>query len=204
MLDEALLFLLDVLLQPFAAILLLRFHLQWLRAPLRNPIGEFIMVLTDFLVLRARRFIPAVRGLDSATLLLALLVEMLYLAGLLWAQGHPSHGFLLPGLLLLAVVKLLKISLYLLMAAVFAQAILSWVNPYTPIAPVLAAVTQRFLQPLRRVVPPLGQVDLSAPVARMTTSGFPFSIMPSVTSVPVLISTPSLAHFAVSVLMYLA
>ena len=106
MLNEALLFLLDILLQPFAAILLLRFHLQWLRAPLRNPIGEFIMVLTDFLVLRARRFVPSVLGLDSASLLLALLVEMLYLAGFLWAQGLLLHGFPLPGLLVLAAVKL--------------------------------------------------------------------------------------------------
>lgn len=161
MMDEALLFLLDVLLQPFAAILLLRFHLLWLRAPLRNPIGEFIMALTDFLVLRARRFIPAVRGLDSATLLLALLAEMLYLAGALWAQGYPFHGFPLPGLLVLALVKLLKISLYLLMLAVFAQAILTWVNPHTPAAPLLATVTYRFLQPLRRMVPLLGSVDLS-------------------------------------------
>jgi len=161
MLNEALLFLLDILLQPFAAILLLRFCLQWLRAPLRNPIGEFIMALTDFLVLRTRRFIPAVRGLDSASLLLALLVEMLYLIGVLWAQGYPFHGFPLPGLLALAIVKLFKISLYLLMAAVFAQAILSWVNPYSPAAPLLAAVTRRFLQPLRRVVPLLGNVDLS-------------------------------------------
>ena len=111
MLNEALLFLLDVLLQPFAAILLLRFHLQWLRAPLRNPVGEFVMVLTNFLVLPARRLIPSVRGLDLATLLLALLVEMLYLTGLWWALSNPTHGFLLPGLLFLAIVKLLKISL---------------------------------------------------------------------------------------------
>ena len=150
MLNEALLFLLDVLLQPFAAILLLRFHAAWLRAPLRNPVGEFVMALTDFLVLRARRFIPAVRGLDSATLLLALLAETLYLAGALWAQGHPFQGFPLPGLVALALVKLLKISLYLLMTAIFAQAILSWVNPYTPVAPLLTAITWRFLQPLRR------------------------------------------------------
>lgn len=161
MMNEALLFLLDVLLQPFAAILLLRFHLQWLRAPLRNPIGEFIMALTDFLVLRARRFIPALRGLDSATLLLALLAELLYLLLFLGVQGYPLHGFPLPGLLLLALVKLLKTSVYLLMAAVFAQAILSWVNPHTPVAPLLAAVTYRFLQPLRRIVPLLGSVDLS-------------------------------------------
>lgn len=161
MLNEALLFLLDILLQPFAAILLLRFHLQWLRAPLRNPIGEFIMVLTDFLVLRVRRFVPSVLGLDSASLLLALLVEMLYLAGFLWAQGLPLHGFPLPGLLALAMVKLFKISLYLLMIVVFAQAILSWVNPHSPIAPLLTAATRRFMQPLRRIVPLMGSVDLS-------------------------------------------
>jgi len=161
MMNEALRFLLDILLQPFAAILLLRFHAAWLRAPMRNPVGEFVMALTDFLVLRARRFIPAVRGLDSATLLLALLAEALYLAGLLWVQGYPFEGFPLPGLLCLALVKLLKISLYLLMGAVFAQAILSWVNPHTPAAPLLSAITWRFLQPLRRVVPLMGSVDLS-------------------------------------------
>ena len=162
MFNEALLFLIDVLLQPFAAILLLRFHLQWLRAPLRNPVGEFIMVFTNFLVLPVRRFIPSVWGFDSATLLLALIVEMLYLTALLWLLNNPVQGFLLPGLLVLAMVKLLKISLYLLMGSVFAQAILSWVNPHTPVAPLLTAVTWRFLQPLRRIVPVLGSVDLSA------------------------------------------
>lgn len=161
MINEALIFLLDILLQPFAAILLLRFHLQWLHAPLRNPAGEFIMVLTNFLVLRTRRFVPAMRGLDSATLLLALVAEMLYLTGLLWAQGFPFHGFPLPGLLILSMVKLLKVSVYMLMAAVFAQAILSWVNPHTPVAPLLSAATWRFLQPLRRIVPMAGGVDLS-------------------------------------------
>lgn len=161
MLNEALLFLLDVLLQPFAALLLLRFHLQWLRAPLRNPIGEFLMVLTDFVVLPVRRFIPSAWGFDSATLLLALLVEMLYQTALLWVLELHPQGFLLPGLLLLSIGKLLKISLYLLMAAVFAQAILSWVSPHTPVAPLLNAITWRFLQPLRRIVPVLGSVDLS-------------------------------------------
>lgn len=162
MFNEATMFLLDVLLQPFAAILLLRFHLQWLRAPLRNPVGEFVMVLTDFLVLRVRRFVPSARGMDMATLLLAVLAEMLYLTALLWVMNITTHGFLLPGLLLLTVAKLLKISMYLLMAAVFAQAILSWINPYTPIAPLLTAITQRFLLPIRRYLPMLGNVDLSS------------------------------------------
>lgn len=162
MLDEALLFLLDVLVQPFAALLLLRFHAVWMKVPMRNPLGEFVMVLTDFLVLRARRFIPSVSGLDSATLLFALLVEMFYLTASLWAQGFPFPSFPFAGLLVLTMVKLLKISLYLLIAAVFVQAILSWVNPYSPLAPLLNALTWRFLQPLRRIVPVIGSVDLSA------------------------------------------
>lgn len=161
MLNEALQFLLDILLQPFAAILLLRFHMQWLHTPLRNPIGEFVIAITDWIVLRTRRYVPSARGLDSSTLLLALLVEMLYLNLLLWVQDYPLHGFFLPGLLALALVKLLKISLYTLMLAVFIQAILSWVNPFTPLAPFLAAIVRRFLNPLRRIVPMIGNIDLS-------------------------------------------
>lgn len=162
MLNEALLFLIDVLLQPFAALLLLRFHMQWLRAPLRNPVGEFVMVLTDFAVLRARRFIPSIGGLDSATLLLALTAELLYLGAWLWVLDIQTQGFFLLSLLFLALVKLLKISLYLLMVAVIVQAILSWVNPYTALAPLLTSLTRRFLNPLRRIIPVIGSVDLSA------------------------------------------
>ncbi len=161
MLNEALLFLLDALLQPFAAILLLRFHLQWLRAPMRNPLGEFVMTLTNFLVLRTRRFIPPVLGYDAASLLLAFLVEAVYLIAALWAQGFPFAAFPLSGLLALTAVKLLKLSLYLLMAALFAQAVLSWVNPHTPVTGLLNVVTHRFLAPLRRIIPPLGNIDLT-------------------------------------------
>lgn len=161
MLSEALSFLIDALLQPFAAILLFRFHAVWLRAPMRNPIGEFLMALTDFIVLRARRFIPAFRGLDSASLLLAFAVEFVYLVAFLWVQGYGFETFPWVGLLAWTVVKLLKISIYLLIATLFAEAILSWVNPHTPLAPMLYAVNRPFLQPLRRSIPPVGNVDLS-------------------------------------------
>lgn len=161
MMNQAMLFLLDALVQPFAALLLLRFHLQWLRAPLRNPLGEFIMTLTDFLVLRTRRFIPATRGLDSASLLLAFVVEALYVLALLWVEGFQFSVLPLGGLLAWTAVKLLRISVYLLMAALFVQAILSWVNPGTRVAALLDAVTRPFLMPLRRHVPLFGNVDLT-------------------------------------------
>ena len=161
MLAELVTFLLDTLVQPFAAVLLFRFHAVWLRAPMRNPIGEFLMALTDFVVLRVRRFVPAVRGLDTATLLLAFAVEFTYLGVLMWVQGFALEAFPLVGLLLWTAVKLLKISIYLLMTTLIAEAVLSWVNPHTPLAPMLFAVNGPFLQPLRRSIPPVGNVDLS-------------------------------------------
>lgn len=161
MLAEALSFLIDALLQPFAAILLFRFHAVWLQAPMRNPIGEFIMALTDFAVLRARRFVPKLRMLDGSTLLLAFVIEFTYLCALLWVQGYAYHYFPLLGLLAWTTVKLLKISIYLLIATLLAEAILSWVNPHTLLAPLLSAFNRPFLQPLRSRIPLLGNVDLS-------------------------------------------
>jgi len=161
MMTHALLFLLDALLQPFAAILLLRFHLQWLRAPLRNPLGELIMTLTNFLVLRLRSFVPPLRGYDAASLLLAFMVEAIYLTAVMWVQGLPFTGFPLFGLLALTVVSLLQLSLYLLMGALIVQAVLSWVNPNSPIDGLLNVITYPFLAPLRRRIPPIGMLDLT-------------------------------------------
>lgn len=162
MLNDALRFLLDVLVQPFAAILLLRFHMQWLRAPMRNPLGELVMALTNFIVLRTRRFIPPLAGLDSATLLLALVVEVFYLSALLGLSLFPNHDFPVAGVLVLALIKLLKISIYLLMAALIAQAVLSWLNPHSPMMPLFTTVTWRFVRPLQRRIPPSGNVDFSS------------------------------------------
>jgi YggT family protein len=164
MLQEAAQFLLDVLLQPFAIILLLRFHLQWLRAPLRNQFGEFVMALTNFIVLRTRRFVPAFRGYDTSTLLLAYIVEVIYmyLSEFIWIYSAPEGNHLIIGLLGIGVVKLLSLSISLLMVAVIVQALLSWFNPHTAFAPVLNAVTSPFIRPLQRRIPPAGGIDLSA------------------------------------------
>jgi len=162
MLNQTIQFLLDIFLQGFAGVLLFRFLMQWLRAPMRNPLGEFVMAISNFAVLRARRFIPPLWRLDSASLLLALIAELAYLGLTLSLDGYPFVHFPLLGLLALSAVKLVKISVYLLMSALVAQAILSWVNPFTPLAPLLAAITQRFLRPLQRILPPIGNVDLSS------------------------------------------
>ena len=141
----------------FVFLLLLRFHFQWLRAPFRNPAGEFVVALTNWIVRPARRILPAVAGLDIATLAAAWLLQAL----VLWLLASLGGGASLPAVAAVALVDLLRYSLYILGFAVFLQAILSWVNPYTPIAPVLDALVRPFLRPLRRYIPPIANFDLT-------------------------------------------
>lgn len=144
--------------------LLLRFHMQWLRAPFRNPVGEFISALTNWAVLPARRVIPGMLGLDVATLLLAWLTQVLVTALLLALRGYDfasAPGIAFGLLAVMAVLDLLALSVKLLIGAAIVQAILSFVSPYSVLAPVLDALTRRFYAPFRRFIPPLGGFDLS-------------------------------------------
>jgi YggT family protein len=151
-------FLVDTIVAFFVFLLLARFHFQWLRVPFRNPVGEFVLATTSWLVMPARRVVPGLAGLDLPTLLLAWLLQALGL----WAQAAMLGAE--PGALTvaaIALVDLLRYSLYILVFAVIVQALLSWINPYTPLAPVFDALTRPFLRPLRRVVPLAGNIDLT-------------------------------------------
>ncbi len=163
MFDQAIRFVLDVVFGLFTYAFLLRFAMQWLRAPFRNPIGQAVMALTDWAVKPLRRALPGYRGIDWSTLLCAWLGEFLWLAAVGLLEGGVAAGGALFGLsAAAAVVELLKAALWLLIIVVFVQAVLSWVAPDGPIAGLLNALTYRFLAPVRRIVPPLGgTLDLS-------------------------------------------
>jgi YggT family protein len=142
----------------FIFMLLTRFHFQWLRVSFRNQIGEFVLATTNGMVTPVRRFIPGLAGLDLATLLLAWLLQALSL----WLQAaimgvDPSVA----ALAAVAVVDLLRYSLYILVFALLVQFVLSWVNPYAPLAPVFDTIVRPFLRPIRRFVPPIANIDLS-------------------------------------------
>ena len=121
----------------FVFLLLLRFHMQWLRAPFRNPIGQFVTALTNWIVLPARRLVPAVMGFDLATFLVAWLAEALMLTLLFWLGG--SSFTIAPGIAAgvlfgIAAIELIRLSLYLLIGAVIVQVVISWVNPGASLA----------------------------------------------------------------------
>ena len=142
----------------FVFMLLARFHFQWLRVSFRNQVGEFVLATTNAMVIPVRRFIPGLAGLDLTTLLLAWLLQMLSI----WLQatilGADPDAVALAAV---AAVDLLRYSLYILVFALIVQFILSWVNPYAPLAPVFDAIVRPFLRPIRRFVPPIANIDLS-------------------------------------------
>lgn len=141
---------------------LLRFYMQAFRAPFRNPVGQFVIALTDWGVQPLRRIIPGVRGMDMASLVLALLLQALIL-GATYVLFAPEGARTPEPLtwLLLIVFGLIRASLHLLIVVVIIDFVLSWVNQHTPFAPVLRAITAPFYGFFRRFIPPIGGFDLS-------------------------------------------
>jgi YggT family protein len=164
MLDNALAYLIDVFFGLFTYAILLRFVMQAMRAPFRNPLGQAVMALTDWLVKPLRKALPGFRGIDWASLVGAFVCQFAWLLALQLVFGR-AFALLGPGvafLLLATIVALVKALLWLVIIVVFAQAILSWVAPDGPVAGVLNALTFPLLRPIRRVVPPIGgTLDLS-------------------------------------------
>jgi len=162
MLNQAIAFVIETIFDIFILTALVRFWMQALRAPARNPLAQFTMALTDFAVKPMRRLLPGFFKLDVASLAVAWIAEVVLLAILSLLQGvEIVNGAALSVILFLALVKLVRLTVYIIMGAVLLQALLSWVNPYHPVAPFFEALTRPFLKPFQKAVPPIGGVDIT-------------------------------------------
>ncbi len=164
MLANALIFIAQMAFGLLTLALLLRFYMQWVRAPYRNPLSEFVNALSDFMVRPARRFIPGLWGLDLPTLLLAWLAQMIELLIVLQVRGFrfgAEVGLAGIGMAAFAAVAVMKMLIYIALVATLLQAVISWINPGSPVAPLLDAMTRPLLRVFRRRIPPVGNVDLS-------------------------------------------
>ncbi|HEX8738750.1 MAG TPA: YggT family protein [Casimicrobiaceae bacterium] len=164
MFASAIAYLIDVAFGLVTYALLLRFVMQVLRAPFRNPIGQAVIALTDWAVRPLRKVLPGLRGIDWASLLAAWICQVLWLVAYyaVFGAGIPATAAGIAYVLLVSIVALCKAALWLLIIVVLVQAVLSWVAPDGPLAGVLNALTFPFLRPIRRLVPPIGgTLDLS-------------------------------------------
>jgi YggT family protein len=143
-----------------AAACMLRLWMVWLGMSMRDPVGHFVFTFTEWLVRPLRKVLPRGRHFDWSCLLGALLIALVLSVAftLLFAlHSQPKFG----AVVLLAVVWLLRWTLWLLVGALLLLVILSWVNPHAPIAPMLEMLTRPVLEPIRRRLPRIGGLDLS-------------------------------------------
>jgi len=145
-----------------ALALLARVWMQWARAPFRNPVGQFVASATNWAVLPLRRFIPGLFGADLASVFAAWLVQIVFFGIMAGLTGLvlPSPGAIV-GVAMLALLAVMRLFVYLLMGVVIIAALLSWINPYSPVGPLFETLSRPMLAPVRRMLPRFGGLDLS-------------------------------------------
>jgi len=164
---NALSFLLHAIFGILTMLFLIRFLMQAMKASFNNPIGQMIIALTDFAVKPTRKLVPSWKKLDLSTLLLAFIVQCVLQFTLLWLNPIPlmANPALLAAISGNAFLGVIRSILDIFFYAILLQAILSWVNPNTPIAPTLRQMTRPILAPIQKVIPAFNGIDLSPLIA---------------------------------------
>jgi YggT family protein len=157
---SALVFIVNALTSLYLLVLLLRFWLPWLRADFRNPLAQGILKLTSPVIVPLRRIIPSFGRLDTATVLVAFVLQYLGLMLILLIVGD---GATFSDIAITSIVKLVLLSVNLFMFAIFVRIILSWISPgqHNPATAIITTLTEPLLSPVRRLIPPLGGFDIS-------------------------------------------
>ncbi|KRB90496.1 YggT family protein [Noviherbaspirillum sp. Root189] len=161
MLTSILTLIVDAIAGILGGVFLLRFWMQVVRVRPPNTLGQFIFQLTDWFVRPMRRVLPGVGGYDWASLIGAILVIVLAVAIDLAIVSRFAVEFLV----VLSLMRFFEWIFYGFMGLLIIEAVFSWVNPHAPLAPFIRALNDPLLRPLRRVVPLIGNVDLSPLVA---------------------------------------
>jgi YggT family protein len=158
---NALTFILRSVLDLYIITFVLRLVLQWVRADFRNPLSQFILRVTNPLVVPLRRLVPPLGGLDTATILVVIALQLIAIVALvnLACVGTPDIGQWLA----MALLRLVKMMLQIYFFVILIYVVLSWISPgtYNPAAALLTAIAEPVLAPLRRLIPPIGGLDLS-------------------------------------------
>lgn len=161
-LTETGVFLVQIVFGLYILAVLLRLLFQIVRADFYNPLAQFVVALTNPVLRPLRRLIPGLFGVDVASIVLLLLLQMLELYVVSLLIGRPV---VVSALLYAAMVELLMTTLYVFIVAIVVRALLSWIVPYgahqNPAMSLLLSLTEPLLRPARRHLPPIGGLDLS-------------------------------------------
>jgi YggT family protein len=153
-------FLIDFVFNMYLMVVLLRLWLQFARADFYNPFSQFVVKVTHPFVAPMRRILPSIGRLDTATLVLALLVAGLKIVTLNLVLG--GGGVNIISLIIVSFIMVIKEALTLMMYVLILRAIMSWIGQGgNPMELVLAQLTEPMLAPIRKRMPDMGGLDLS-------------------------------------------
>ncbi len=156
----ALIYLISTLTDLYVTAILLRLLLQWVGADFYNPLSQFLIKITNPVLEPARRVVPSIGKLDTASVVIMLLLELLQLV-LINLIGKTEYGFQF--LFMFAVQKLLITLLLTYFVLIIARVIISWLASQSrhPLIPLVYQLTDPVLRPLSKLLPPIGGIDLS-------------------------------------------
>lgn len=157
---NALSYLVGTLIDLYIAAVLLRLLLQWTRADFYNPLSQFLIKLTNPALVPMRRVIPSIGRLDTASVVLMLLLEFV---GVWIVSRIASNPMSWDQVLVFSMIKLVMTLLMTYFFLIIISVILSWVGQGLrhPFVPLIYQLTEPVLRPIRRVIPPIAGIDLS-------------------------------------------
>ncbi|MDY6978453.1 MAG: YggT family protein [Pseudomonadota bacterium] len=158
-------FLIQTIFGLYAIVVMLRLLLQWVRADFHNPISQFLVKATSAPLRPLRHFIPGYGGIDFAAVVLLLILKLVEIGLISLFPEFPALD--IGGAVALAVVELLKLLLNVFIFGIIIMAVLSWIAPgtYNPVAALLHQLVEPVLRPFRRLLPPMGGLDLTPLIA---------------------------------------
>jgi len=157
-------FLIETIFSLYISAVLLRLLLGFARASFNNPLSQFLVKITNPILVPMRRFIPSMGSIDTSAVVLAFTLTFIKVSLLLLAQ---THSIQFPMSIIIAIGELIKSVIWIYIIALILQAVISWVGNTqgNPIIPLINSLTTPILRPIRKVVPLVGMMDLSPLVA---------------------------------------
>ncbi|WP_199611393.1 YggT family protein [Flocculibacter collagenilyticus] len=159
---NAIRFLIDIVFDLYLMVVMLRFWLQLVRADFYNPFSQFIVKATNIFIIPLRKVIPGFGGMDIASVVLMFIVAAakIIVLSLIFAPSLNPVAIAIGALLVI-----IKEAFNLVFWVVIIRALMSWVSQgHNPIEMVLHQLTEPLLRPIRKVIPPMGGLDLSVMV----------------------------------------
>jgi len=153
-------FLITTLFSLYILAVMLRFLLGMARADFYNPVSQFLVRITNPVLVPMRKVIPSLGKFDTSALLLMLVLQLISLAVIVMLRGA---GVPVLALLLAAIIELLLLAINVFIFSIVIQVILSWINPgtYNPAYSLVHSLAQPVLEPIQRIIPPVSGIDLS-------------------------------------------